>query len=367
MIQSALATVVDFSGYVRGRDSAVRSLENFLYPSTVATDMTQSRLSEIRDIGDLARATGIPKDFIAAYANSQAQSDAYSVVLIPKKGRKRRGHFRATFSANQEWLSQLHRGVAMIVLNSVDFGEHVQGFIKKRSIRTNAEHHLGAKQLLHADISNFFDSITTNQITQNLITVGAAPEAASLIAKSCTIDGLLRQGTRCSPILANLVCRSLDADMISLAQSIGAKYTRYADDLTFSGDQTPSSDSVDAIITQHGFTLRDGRCYLQQKGHRQYVTGLTVADTAQPHLPKRLKSRLRLVMHYIERNGVRAHFAHDCKRPIARNANELWGMLRFAKSIEPDLASTWLDQWKAGERIDSSKERRRLKKLARWL
>lgn len=251
----------------------------------------------------------------------------------------------------------------MIVLNSVDFGEHVQGFIKKRSIRTNAEQHLGAKQLLHADISHFFDSITTNQITQNLITAGTAPEIASLIAKSCTIDGLLRQGTRCSPILANLVCRSLDADMLSLARSVGAKYTRYADDLTFSGNGIPSSDSVAAIIAQHGFLLRDGRCYIQQKGRRQYVTGLTVADAERPHLPKRLKARLRLVMHHIERNGLQAHFAHDCKRPVANNPSELWGMLRFAKSIEPQLASMWLDQWAAGERVDSEKQWRRLRSI----
>ncbi len=352
------------SGYIRGRDSAVRSLENLLYPSIVAPNMTQSRLFELSEIDDLARAVGVPASLIDAYANAPRQIDAYTVLMISKKGHKRRGQYRTAFWADEEWLSQLHRGVAMIVLNSVDFGEHVQGYIKKRSIRTNAEHHLGANQLLHADISDFFDSITTDQIAQNLIAVGAAPAMASLIAKACTIDGLLRQGTRCSPILANLVCRSLDADMISLAQSAGAKYTRYADDLTFSGNQTPSSDSVAAIITRHGFAIRDGRCYLQQKGHRQYVTGLTVADTAQPHLPKRLKARLRLVMHYIERNGIRKHFARHCRRPVARNANELWGMLRFAKSIEPQLASTWLDQWATGERIDSENERQRLKGLA---
>ncbi|MBJ9733390.1 MULTISPECIES: reverse transcriptase family protein [Burkholderia cepacia complex] len=317
--------------------------------------MTQSRLSELHDIVDLARATGVPAEYIDSYANEATQADAYHVLRIPKKGRGRRGQFRVAFSAKEEWLAQLHRGIAMIVVNSVEFGEHVQGFLKKRSIKTNAAQHLGAKQILHADISNFFDAITTELVSESLVTVGVPPKMAVLIAKSCTIDGLLRQGTRCGPALANLVCRPLDADMLSLAAATGAKFTRYADDITFSGALLPTGDSVRAILNKHGFALRDDRCYIQRKGRSQYVTGLTVVDTVQPHLPKRLKARLRLVMHYVAKNGLQALFAQHHDRPIAQSESELWGMLRFANSVEPALAAKWFAQWEAGELVDAQR------------
>lgn len=300
--------------------------------------MTSALLKDLADIHSAARASGVPADRIQNQAKRADQAGSYYCLHIPKRGRNRRGQVRVVYKAKAEWLSQLHRAVAMIVVNSVDLGEHVQGFIKRRSIRTNAEFHLGAKQLLHADITNFFDSITTEQVKLALVSVGTNIEVADTLSRACTIDGLLRQGTRCSPALANLVCRKIDMEMLSLAKSCGATYTRYADDITFSGDEVPESKSVEMILNQNGFRLRDGRCFSQYKGRGQFVTGLSIADGEKPRLPRRLKRRLRLVLHYIEKNGVEAHFANDAKWPVVSSLNELEGMLCFVRAIEPNLA-----------------------------
>jgi hypothetical protein len=133
----------------------------------------------------------------------------------------------------------------------------------------------------------------------------------------------------------------MDQAFLRLARSHKCTYTRYADDLTFSGDQVPSDDSVKEILESCGFKLRDNQCYRQYKGRSQYVTGLTVTDPNRPRLPKRLKHRLRLVMYYIERHGLADHWRRVGVGDTIREEAWLSGMLRYAGSIEPHLVSQW--------------------------
>jgi hypothetical protein len=300
--------------------------------------MSQARLAEIHDLEDLARAAGTELELMRSYADTGDQFSHYVRLTIPKRGRKRHGQYRVVFKTRKEWLSQLHRSIAMIVVNSAAFQEHVQGFAKGRSIRTNAALHLGAKLLLHADVSNFFDSITTEQVKLALVSIGARTDVGDFISRACTINGFLRQGTRCSPAIANLVCRKLDMEMLSLADSYGATYSRYADDITFSGNDVPTDQAVRLVLEQNGFALRDGRCYVQRRGRSQFVTGLTIGDETQPRLPRRLKRRLRLVLHYVEKFGANEHFSRNVKNSVVASPSKLDGMLSFVHAIEPELA-----------------------------
>lgn len=303
--------------------------------------MTTATLKDLKSLDDVARACGIERDFIEAYSNSQNQKSFFTALKLRKRGRRRKGEFRIVFEAREGRLASFHRAMSMIVTNSAAFGDHVQGFLKKRSTRTNAEKHLAANVLLHADIKGFFDAITTEQVMDALVAEGTAVPMADMLSKACTIDGLLRQGTRCSPAIANLVCFGMDQLFLRLARSHNCVYTRYADDLTFSGDQVPSDDSVKEILGSCGFKLRDDQCYRQYKGRSQYVTGLTVADPNLPRLPKRLKHRLRLVMYYIEKHGLADHWKRIGVDDAIQQEAWLSGMLRYAGSIEPQLVSQW--------------------------
>jgi RNA-directed DNA polymerase len=303
--------------------------------------MTTAKLKDLTSLDDIARACGIERDFIADYANSQTQTSYFKILKLPKHGRRRKGEFRIVFEARETRLAAFHRAMSMIITNSAVFGDHIQGFLRKRSIRTNAEKHLAANVLLHADIQGFFDAITTKQVRDALVAEGTAVPMADIISKACTIDGLLRQGTRCAPTIANLVCFDLDQSFLRLARSHSCVYTRYADDLTFSGNQIPSDNSVKEILESRGFKLRDDQCYRQYKGRRQYVTGLTVADPNRPRLPKRLKHRLRLVMYYIEKHGLADHWKRVGVNDESREEAWLLGMLKYAGSIEPQLVSQW--------------------------
>jgi RNA-directed DNA polymerase len=310
--------------------------------------MTTARLADLQTLDDVAQACGIESTRIVTFAETANQAALYTVLRIPKRSAKRRGSFRTVYKANSDALSGFHRSIAMVAVNSANFGEHVQGFVKKRSTRTNAARHLGARLLLHADITAFFDSISVQQVSEALVVASCAPDIAAVLARACTIDGYLRQGTRCAPALANLVCQHLDADMLALAQSAGAVYSRYADDMTFSGDDIPKPVSVEHVLKRYGFALRDGHCYQQRRGRNQYVTGLTIADKIKPRLPRRLKRNLRLALHYIEKFGFKAHAIRTGADEL--EMSRLSGMLDYVNSVEPELAQEWARALAAGSR-----------------
>lgn len=303
--------------------------------------MTTAKLNDLRSLDDVARACGIEPEFIEAYSASQNQKLVFTALKLRKRGRRRNGQYRIVFAAREARLASFHRAMSMIITNSIVFGEHVQGFLKKRSTRSNAKKHLAAKILLHADIKGFFDAITTEQVRDAFVAEGMPVSMADLLSRACTIDGLLRQGTRCSPTIANLVCLLMDQSFLRLEKAHECVYTRYADNLTFSGDQVPSDDSVRAILESHGFKLRDDKCYRQYKGRSQYVTGLSVSEPDKPRLPTRLKHQLRLVMHYIKKYGLDEHWERAGVEDPIREESWLTGMLMYAASIEPDLVGQW--------------------------
>lgn len=303
--------------------------------------MSTSKLRDLKSIDDVARACGVEVEFIQGYAESKEQHRYYDALKISKKGKRRGGEFRIVFSAREERLKQLHRGLSMIVANSATFGRHVQGFMKKRSTRSNAEQHLGAKVLLHADIKGFFDAVTTEHVRVAFVEYGVSIPMAELLAKACTIDGLLRQGTRCSPTVANLICFNMDHALLRLAEATGSTYTRYGDNICFSGDSVPPDDSVRAVIQNCGFELRDGMCFHQYRGRVQFVTGLSVADARAVRLPKRLKRQLRLEMYFIHKHGLDEHCNWAKQKPTDLYVSWLDGFLKYAQSIEPALIKKW--------------------------
>lgn len=299
--------------------------------------MTRAKVDQIYDLPELSLAVGIKQDRILEYITAQNQAEYYQVLNIPKRGRGRFGEYRQVYKADK-WLSQLHRSIAMIIANSVSFERHVQGFMKGRSTVSNAKLHLNKDIVVHADIRNFFNSITEAQVRQGLVALGANNDIAAILARVCTIDGYLLQGTRCSPVISNVVCRNLDLDMLGIASMTSSTYSRYGDNITFSGSTTPAIDAIRNIIEAHGFTLRGSGCYTQRRGARQFVTGLSVVDHVKPRLPKQMKRKLRLIAYYLKKYGDNHfHFSSD-SHSIAPSRAQFEGFIAYAHSVEPQFA-----------------------------
>jgi len=113
--------------------------------------------------------------------------------------------------------------------------ECVTGFVRGRSIFDNARVHAGGGNLMVVDIEDFFPSITFEKVERVFASFGFPPGVARQLAALCCLHNRLPQGAPTSPAIANLVCKPLDEKLLELAKDWGAKYSRYADDLSFSG------------------------------------------------------------------------------------------------------------------------------------
>lgn len=169
----------------------------------------------------------------------------------------------------------------------------VHGFVSKKSILSNAEKHTSKCHVINIDLKDFFPSIHLGRIRGALVhppfNIGA--EAANVIAQiCCTSDGILPQGGATSPILSNIICRSLDNDLMKFARENRCNYTRYADDMTFSSssfhlpkdlaflknEELILSDKLISIIKKHKFEINNAKTRYIRPFARQDVTGLTV-------------------------------------------------------------------------------------------
>ncbi|WP_170229160.1 reverse transcriptase family protein [Polyangium fumosum] len=294
--------------------------------------MSLRNFAFVRNIQDLSRELGCERAQLEEYISSR-QREFYKEMRIPKKGRRRR-EFRTVYKPCRE-LAVLQKNIATLLQRN-PLPEYVQGFVSDRSIYKNAKIHIGQKILLHADIHEFFESITLERVRDAFETCGSNREVATLLAKLCTLDGFLPQGSSASPVLANLVCRHLDTDINALAISYGCRYSRYADDITLSGDRVPPAESVENLLKRHAFELRPGSCRTQRRGHGQYVTGLSVED-AVPRIPRRMKRRLRLVLRL-----ARSAMQHA---DLLLSETKIDGWLAFFHSVEPNLASKLSAEW----------------------
>lgn len=287
---------------------------------------------------DVASALGTTVDELRRLLEDQVRKDCYTAIRIPKK---RRG-IRIVYVVDSD-LRRFHRDIHYYLRSRVTFPPYVTGFVPNRSIVDNARLHLNARRILHADIAAFFDSITWNKVVEAFLLVGALPDVAEMLATLCTRDDCLPQGSAASPVLSNLACTALDAQLSRLATTVGAVYSRYVDDITFSGDTVPESTAVAAILRGHGFSLRTPGIRHQRRGRSQYVTGLTVADRGWPRVPRRLKRQLRLELHKAELHGLAKHLAATNKSED--EFRHIEGLLSFIHAVEPLVASKLLKQF----------------------
>ncbi|MBI0326969.1 reverse transcriptase domain-containing protein [Burkholderia plantarii] len=203
----------------------------------------------------------------------------------------------------------------------------VHGFVSKRSIVTNARAHCSPKNhhILNLDLQDFFPSITFYRVRGVLRKhpFNFSHHVATVIAHICTLDGTLPQGAPTSPLLSNLVCRSMDRDLTDLARRNLARYTRYADDITFSfpvkktsrlpaaicvvdddGGVTIGAELHDLIATKHHFTINAAKTRLSDRFRRMEVTGLTINKF--PNVRRIFIDRIRGALNAWERNDYAA-------------------------------------------------------------
>lgn len=224
-------------------------------------------------------------------------------------------------------LKAMQRRILAEILEKVPPHPAVQGFVKGRSIRTFAAPHVGRRVVLRMDLQDFFPSIGAARIQSFFRTMGYAEEVAGVLAGLCTnaaphrvwtapapreIRELYRrphlpQGAPASPALANFCMYRTDCRLTGLARSAGAVYTRYADDIAFSGDSDFErrvdrfSTHAAAILHEEGSTVHHRKTRVMRQGVRQYLAGLVANERI--NVPRPDFDRLKAILTNCARRG----------------------------------------------------------------
>lgn len=275
---------------------------------------------------------------------------------------KRSGGMRL-IEAPKPRLKSRQRKILRDILAKIPRHAAVHGFANGRSIRSFATPHSGRAVVLRMDVQDFFPTIGRARVQALFRTLGYPEAVADLLGGLCTnatprdiwppgatpgeqhqIDGLrdfyerphVPQGAPTSPALANICFYRADCRLAGLAKSAGAMYTRYADDLAFSGDVSFErgvdrfAAHVGAILLEESFRANYRKTRVMRKGVRQRLAGLTV--NAQPNIIRADYDRLKAVLTNCARHGA----ASQNRERRDHFQEHLRGRIAFVESIRPE-------------------------------
>jgi len=246
---------------------------------------------------------------------------------------KRSGGIRLLEAPKAE-LKDLQRRILEDILNRIPAHAAVHGFVKDRSIATFATPHAGQQVVLRLDLDDFFPAFPAARIQALFRTLGYPEAVADRLAGICSNAAPrsvwnqppleiaphmwqeartlysrphLPQGAPTSPALANAMAFHLDCRLTGLAQSAGAVYTRYADDLAFSGGRDFQravhrfAAHAAAIALEEGFSVNHHKTRIMRHGARQSLAGIVVNE--RPNLRRRDVELLEAILFNCVRRG----------------------------------------------------------------
>lgn len=322
---------------------------SLLNPNASAAEVAPPWL--VQPLGDLA-------DVVGWLGLANAESSTAENLLrwfadtkgLERVGRQRRlRHYRHRWvergeklprllEAPKPRLKALQRKVLSDILQRIPTHSAAHGFVKGRSVATHAALHTGQRLVIRFDLEAFFSTVSTFRAHAVFRVAGYSEEVAGLLLGLCTTrtpasvlkvapypapftpEGSVRrfellqrlaawhlpQGAPTSPALANLAAFELDARLAAFALSRGMTYSRYADDLVFSGDDTrfvgALTNFVAAVVRDEGFRLNRAKTRVMRRHQRQLVTGVVVNHA--PAVPRDEYDLLRARLHRLATKGA---------------------------------------------------------------
>jgi retron-type reverse transcriptase len=299
---------------------------------TNANKLRAAGLPVLNSETELADWLGIALPRLRWYTHDKVVDTVWHYVRYERA--KKSGGTRVILAPKRD-LKALQRKIYTELLIKRPTHPAAHGFAPEHSIVTNAAPHVGRAFILNMDLKDFFPTIAYRRVRALFLAFGYSYAVGSALALLCTerdrrpvarggktvyaaVTGrTLIQGAPTSPALANLAARRLDTRLAGLAAKHGVTYTRYADDLTFSGDDRAALGRIEAaaarIIAAEGFIVHPDKTRLYRRSTRQMVTGIVVND----HMgtPRDLRRRVRAILHAAQTTGLeaqnregRAHF-----------------------------------------------------------
>lgn len=229
----------------------------------------------IQDVDDFSKLTHVSKYTI--YQLSKHADKYYKTYTIPKKSGKPR-----IICQPSKKLKGLQSWLLINILDKLKVSSSCKGFEKGTSTASNAEPHKNANTILTIDLKDFFPTIKRNQVYNIFKAIGYNSSISTILTNICTFEGALPQGSPCSPKLANLSAWTLDVRIQGYVGKRGINYTRYADDLSFSG-LNPSKivkliPMIKTIVEDESFIINPSKTRIAGSARAKVVTGLVISN-----------------------------------------------------------------------------------------
>lgn len=320
--------VSDWSRYFKSiglREDLVKSYERYI------RKCHRRSIPVIFEFRHLSQLLGRTRAYLASAV--AAPEKHYRRFTIPKKaGGEREIH--APYPA----LLECQQWICKHVASRMPVHVAATGYRKGVTIKENVFPHLSATVVLKIDIQDFFPSIGFRRVMSSFRLLGYPRRICYFLAKLCCVNGSLPQGGATSPQLSNAVCWKLDTRLSALAAQYNLAYTRYADDMVFSGHDVPIwfIPCVRRILRTEGFLVNEKKTRLWRGNQRKIITGLHLIDGVA-RVPRETRRKLRQAAHFVLKWGILSHAAKVRSRdPYLLES--LIGSFQYWMWVEPDDA-----------------------------
>lgn len=330
-------------------------------------------LPPILTLKHLAHLTQVPYPHLRDYVTREV--DAYKIFRVRKRARPGQPTSFRVICVPPQSLAVAQQWIAKYVLAIGVTHNASTAFAPGCRLVVAAAPHCASRWLIKVDVQRFFESISEVDCYRVFRSLGYQPLVSLELARLCTrigpFNGLRRtkrwfrkapletskiksyairrlghlpQGAATSPMLANLAMREADVLLTALAERYGLTYTRYADDLTFStasrefqrADARKAVCEIYGVLRQFGLAPNLTKTAIVSPRSRKIVLGLQV-DQDEPKLTRAFKMKMRMHLHYLEREDV-GPLKHAERRgfsAVAGMRNHLMGLAAYAIQIEP--------------------------------
>lgn len=290
------------------------------------------------------------------------------------KLKKRDGNFREIMSPAKD-LKYIQKWILVNILSKYELADSCSGFRKQKSIYDNAKIHENSEIILKVDLLKFYDTITEKRVYGVFKSLGYVKNLAYSFAKITTAKHrqsywdnfdrsskeilkelveikppILPQGAPTSPAISNVLATKMDYRFEALAKKLKFRYSRYADDLTFSINnegKLPSLKLINKIIENEGFFINTKKTKYMKKGCKQYVTGLTTTNGI--NVSKEYRKKISEHIYYCRKYGVNSHLEkRKVEFPKYNNIkfhDWLYGHMCFIKSINEKASKKMLEDF----------------------
>ncbi|MEY8862480.1 retron St85 family RNA-directed DNA polymerase [Tenacibaculum singaporense] len=313
-----------------------------------AEPLFNKRLPIIYNLSHFSALVGYNSKFIRRAVKTNHTIYFYRKYSIPKKNGSQR-----LINEPLPSLKEIQKWILDNVLNNIPISAYAKAYTFKRSIKDHVKYHKNQKIVLTLDIENFFNNITSEKVELLFLSKGYSSLISNLMTRLCTLQNCLPQGAPTSPRISNIIMYSFDEKISSYCKKNEIKYTRYADDLAFSGeiDKEEIIKLVVEELNEIGLSLNKDKIIERKQNQRQIISGIVVNRKIQ--VPRKKRDELRQAMYYIEKYGLENHLAKiDSSK--SNYLKHLLGLANYIVNINPKDEKTILIREKLFQMIDKS-------------